>query len=84
MPNLSLSLLVLGIFANNTHPFLAPDDLTFTTHFFYGSANFHIFNNLITVNNPSLTKIVRRNLNLDSITGQKHDVIHAHSAGEVS
>src|SRR3954466_3606111 len=38
---------------------------------------------LVAIGDPSATEVVRRQLNLDAVTGKDPDVVHAHLSGDV-
>ena len=80
----ALSLLMLGVFADNHDLTLALDDLAFLAHGFYGRSNFHFLNLLFTSpSNPAAGQIVRRHLNRDFVTWENTNVVHPEFTGNV-
>jgi hypothetical protein len=85
---LALSLLVLGIFANNHHVAFSLDDFALFANLLDGRLNFHcfipfLFRLFFSPSDTSLGEVISRNLNGYGIAGKNFDIVHAKLARNV-
>src|SRR6187200_422368 len=80
----ALPLLVLGVFANDHHGAMAPDDLAVVAPRLDGCSDLHRVPRLLqTVRDPTPSEVVRRQLNADAVAGQDADEVHPELAADV-
>src|SRR3954453_15167847 len=83
-PLLTLPLLVaLAGRANDHHPAVPADDLALLTHGLDARAYFHECLLLVAIGDPTSLEVVRGDLDLDTITREDADAVHAHLSGAV-
>ena len=80
----ALTLLVLGILANDHDFALALDDLALLAHGLNGRSYFHlIYLLLASPGNSAAGNIVRRHLHRDLVTGENSDKVHPELSGNM-
>ena len=81
---LALSLLMLGVLANDHDFALALNDLAFLAHGLNGRSYFHlIYLLLASPGNSAAGNIVRRHLHRDLVTGEDPDKVHPELSGNM-
>ena len=80
----ALTLLVLGVLANDHDFTLALDDLALLAHGLNGRSYFHlIYLLLASPGNSAAGNIVRRHLHRDLVTGENSDKVHPELSGNM-
>ena len=80
---LTLTLLVLGVLANDLHDPFATDDLAVLADLPDGRTDFHALPLFIPIRDTPFGEVVGRHLHRDPVADEDLDVVHAHLARDV-